>query len=234
VNPHPGNYHPALRVPQGSEPPVMQVLATEHWSLLATRSMTWNEIFSRTGTFLTVLSANTVALGLVVNANGFGDAFLTVSLTLLPIVVLVGLGTYVRLVEADIEDAWLVIGMNRIRHAYLELVPELEPYFVAGYHDDAPGLLQTYSFSRRIGPSHWLSGSPVVVGVVDAMLAGVLVSIACEAVGVAGWLRNLLGLIAGIGVAVLLAKAAVRRVGAVRASYRSRFPAAGDAEGIRP
>src|SRR5687768_15820738 len=30
-----------------------QLLATEHWSLLATRSMTWSEIFSRTGTFLT-------------------------------------------------------------------------------------------------------------------------------------------------------------------------------------
>jgi LuxR family maltose regulon positive regulatory protein len=38
-------------------PPHAQFLATEHWSLLATRSMTWNEISSRTGTYLTVLSA---------------------------------------------------------------------------------------------------------------------------------------------------------------------------------
>ena len=40
--------------------PHAQFLATEHWSLLATRSMTWNEIFSRTGTYLTVLSATRV------------------------------------------------------------------------------------------------------------------------------------------------------------------------------
>jgi hypothetical protein len=52
-----------------------QILATEHWSLLATRSMTWNEIFSRTGTFLTVLSATVVALSLVAQATDFGNNF---------------------------------------------------------------------------------------------------------------------------------------------------------------
>jgi len=43
----------------------VQILATEHWSLLATRSMTWSEIFSRAGIFLTVVSASVVALALV-------------------------------------------------------------------------------------------------------------------------------------------------------------------------
>jgi hypothetical protein len=36
----------------------VQILAGEHWSLLATRGMTYNEIFSRTGIFLTVVSAS--------------------------------------------------------------------------------------------------------------------------------------------------------------------------------
>jgi hypothetical protein len=108
--------------------PHAQFLATEHWSLLATRSMTWNEIFSRTGTYLTVLSATVIALSLVANAVGFGQDFRTFALLVLPVVLLVGVGTYFRLVEADIEDAWLVIGMNRLRHAYLELAPALEPY----------------------------------------------------------------------------------------------------------
>jgi hypothetical protein len=86
------------------------LLATEHWSLLATRSMTWNEIFSRTGTFLTVVSATVVALSLVAQATGFGEDFQVFALLVLPITVLVGLGTYFRLIEADIEDAWLVVG----------------------------------------------------------------------------------------------------------------------------
>jgi hypothetical protein len=46
---------PPLDPPVAAAPLRAQILATEHWSLLATRSMTWNEIFSRTGTFLTVL-----------------------------------------------------------------------------------------------------------------------------------------------------------------------------------
>jgi hypothetical protein len=87
-----------------------QLLATEHWSLLATRSMTWNEIFSRTGTLLTVVSATVVALSLVAQATGFGEDSQVFALLVLPITVLVGLGTYPRLIEADIEDAWLVVG----------------------------------------------------------------------------------------------------------------------------
>ena len=35
------------------------------------------------------------------------------------------------------HDAITVIGMNRIRGAYLEIAPDLEPYFVMGVHDDA-------------------------------------------------------------------------------------------------
>jgi len=38
-------------------PHATQILATEHWSLLATRSLIWNEALSRATVFLTVLSA---------------------------------------------------------------------------------------------------------------------------------------------------------------------------------
>jgi hypothetical protein len=44
--------------PPGQGPSVRaQILATEHWSLLATRSMTWSEVMSRIVIHLTVLSA---------------------------------------------------------------------------------------------------------------------------------------------------------------------------------
>jgi hypothetical protein len=48
------------------------ILATEHWSLLGTRSLIWNEAMSRTTVFLTVLSASIVALALLADATGFG------------------------------------------------------------------------------------------------------------------------------------------------------------------
>jgi hypothetical protein len=101
----------------------LQILAIEHSSLLATRSETWNEMFARSGMYLTVLSAATVALALVAQAAGFGDNFRVLALLVLPVVLVLGLGTQLRLVYAQGEDAWLVIGMNRLRHAFLEMPP---------------------------------------------------------------------------------------------------------------
>jgi hypothetical protein len=204
--------------------PHAQFLATEHWSLLATRSMTWTEIFSRTGTYLTVLSATVIALSLVANAMGVGQEFRTFALLILPVVLLVGVGTFFRLIEADIEDAWLVIGMNRLRHAYLELAPELEPYFVASHHDDAPGILQTYAFRTRVGLTHWLSGSPVIVGIIDAVVTGVLAAVVCQAVGGSGALGIIAGVIAALATAALLGAIGYRKVRQVSRDYHPRFP----------
>ncbi|TDO33941.1 hypothetical protein EV643_12939 [Kribbella sp. VKM Ac-2527] len=204
--------------------PHAQFLATEHWSLLATRSMTWNEIFSRTGTYLTVLSATVVALSLVANATGFGPDFRTFALLVLPVVLLIGLGTYFRLIEAEIEDAWLVIAMNRLRHAYLELAPELEPYFVAGHHDDGPGMLQTYAFRNRVGVTHWLSGSPVIVGIIDAVVTGVLAAIVCQAVGGGVVARTVAGVVVAVATVVALGGVAYRKVHRASRDYHPQFP----------
>jgi hypothetical protein len=201
-----------------------QVLGVEHWSLLATRSLIWQEIFSRTGTFLTILSATMVALSLVVQADGFGESFHMIALLVLPLVLLVGITTYIRLLEADIEDAWLVIGMNRLRHAYIEMVPDIEPFLVTGYYDDQPHLLRTYSFGRKIGFTHLLAGSPVIVALIDALLSGVLVAIVCQAAGAPAWLQVTLGVVVGLGVAVALCAVFLRRVSRFGHTYRPRFP----------
>jgi hypothetical protein len=215
---------PALDAVDAVRKPHAQFLATEHWSLLASRSMTWSEIFSRTNTYLTVLSATVIALSLVANASGFGRDFLTFALVVLPVTLLIGIGTYFRLIEADIEDSWMVIGMNRLRHAYLELAPELEPYFVAGYHDDPQGILTTYSFRSRVGLTHWLSGSPVVVGIIDAVVVGVLAAVICEAAGADAAVRTIIGGLAAVAAAILLGFVGYRKVHRVTRSYQPRFP----------
>jgi membrane protein implicated in regulation of membrane protease activity len=201
-----------------------QVLATEHWSLLATRSMTWSEIFSRTGTFLTVLSAAAVALSLTAQAAGFGPSFRAFALVVLPIALLVGLGTYVRLVEADIEDAWLIVGMNRMRHGYLELAPDLEAYFVTSPDDDIPGVLQTYSFGRKLGIIHLLSGSPFIVGVIDAVVSGVLGSLAFQIISQSGPGHIFVGFAVAATTSVLLGLLWYRRIHRARRGHRARFP----------
>ncbi|MFJ7077741.1 hypothetical protein [Streptomyces sp. NPDC098781] len=186
--------------------------------------MTWQEIFSRTGTYLTVLSAAVVALSLVANAAGFGSEFTTFALLVLPVVLLVGFGTYFRLIEADIEDAWLIIGMNRLRHAYVELAPELEPYLIASHHDDPPGIWTTYSFRRRIGVTHWLSGSPVVVGIINSVVTAVLAAVVCEAAGSGETLRILVACATAVVTAAVLGFLGLRKVHEVSRGYQPRFP----------
>ena len=45
---------------------------------------------------------------------------------LLPVVLFLGLTTYIRLVAVNHDETRWVLEMNRIRAAYLELAPELE------------------------------------------------------------------------------------------------------------
>jgi hypothetical protein len=166
-------------------PHAAAILATEHWSLLATRSLIWNEAMSRATVFLTVLSASIVALALLADATGFGPQTTTLALVLLPVVLLLGIATYVRLVQINTEEFQLVLAMNRLRRAYLTIEPRLEPYFTTGHHDDERGLVTTYMLDR---PSqarlwlHFLVNTPTIVATVDAALAAAIVVLVLQVV----------------------------------------------------
>jgi hypothetical protein len=183
-------------------PHAPQILGTEHWSLLATRALLWNEAMARATVLLTVLSAAIIALALLADATGFGSQTTALALVLLPVVLLLGIATYVRLVQINNEEFKLVLAMNRLRHAYLTIEPGLEPYFTTGHHDDERGLVATYMLdhpSRRWLLVHFVINTPTIVATVDAALAAaiaVLVLQAAEAPTVA--------LVAG-GVAAFLA-----------------------------
>jgi hypothetical protein len=117
--------YPASDQPFGSH--AAQILATEHWSLLATRSVIWNEAMSRANVFLTVLSAAIIALALLADATGFGAQTTTLALVLLPVVLLLGVATYVRQVQINNEEFQLVLAMNRLRRATLRSSPPWNP-----------------------------------------------------------------------------------------------------------
>jgi hypothetical protein len=165
-------------------PDAAAILATEHWSLLGTRSLIWNEAMSRATVFLTVLSASIIALALLADATGFGPQTTTLALVLLPVVLLLGIATYVRLVQINNEEFKLVLAMNRLRYAYLQIAPGLEPYFTTGHHDDERGLVTTYMLNR---PSrlrlwlHFLVNTPTIVATVDGALAAVIVVLVMHA-----------------------------------------------------
>ncbi len=200
----------AISVPGGrpmalDDARVIQILATEHWSLLATRSMLWNEVFSRSSMFLATLSGTIVALALAAQATSFGPGFLAFTLVVLPVVLLIGLATFDRLLAANDEDVLWVQGMNRLRHAYVQLAPDLGPYLMTGWHDDAPGVLQTFGAPPGTHPlrHHVFVTTPAVIAVVDAAIAGAIAAL------IALQLRIETGTSIGIGVAAFLGVAAL-------------------------
>jgi hypothetical protein len=67
--------------------------------------------------------AAVVALALVAQATRFGENFRFFALLILPVLVVVGLATFLRLVDLNNEDVGLVAGMNRLRRGYLDLWP---------------------------------------------------------------------------------------------------------------
>jgi hypothetical protein len=156
----------------------LQILSTEHWSLLASRSLAWNEVFGRAGMFLSALSGAIVALALVGQGTGFGQSFTQFAIVILPVVLFLGWTTFVRLGASNYHDAQCVIGMNRIRGAYLELAPELGRYFVMSPHDDARGVGITMAFPpghRQF--VHILAATPTVISVVNGVIVGALVAL---------------------------------------------------------
>ena len=158
----------------------VQLLSTEHWSLLATRSMSWNEAFSRTGTFLSTLSAGTVSLALAGPAMTFGMGFTLFALVILSVILFLGIATYVRLVQVNNEDLYWVYGMNRIRGAYSRMVPGIEHEFITGHTVDAAGFARTFgaiNVTTEVSALHALITTPAIVGVIASVVFGVIVGL---------------------------------------------------------
>ena len=208
-----------------TSPHALQILMTEHWSLLGTRSMGYVEAMARASMFIAALSGGVVALALVAQATDFGDPFVAFSLVLLPVVFFLGVVTIVRLTQVGWEDAVWIQGMNRIRNAYLELAPELEPYFVTSRHDDAPGImLSSIARTRMPGRFQALVAIPGVVAVLDSVVAGAVFGIGALAldagtatsivIGAAAFVLSIAGFI-GFG---------ARAIAAYRRSLVARFP----------
>jgi hypothetical protein len=202
------------------------MLTTEHWSLLATRSMSWNEAFSRAAMFLSVLSGATVALALVAQATSFGENFSLFALLLLPVVLFLGVTTFARLVQVNREDAYWVAGMNRLRHAYIELAPDIEAYFVTGSSDDERGLRRTFAANPQANPfTHGVVTTPGMIGTVVAFVAAVLASVAALRIG----LTMSLAIAAGAGVFIasigILAWYSYRELVSLRTEFPPHFPA---------
>ncbi|RXZ70431.1 hypothetical protein [Agromyces albus] len=165
-----------------------QMLATEHWSLLASRSTTQSEVLTRIAIFLTLVSAGLVTLGVLGNATEFRGWFGVAALAVLFLLVLLGVITQLRVFNTATEDLVYVLAMNRLRGAYLDLDPGIEPYFMTGTTDDGAGAGKTYYPFADRDRSQVFGSSMMLILVVNSALAGLFAgALTYSLAGSVGW-----------------------------------------------
>jgi hypothetical protein len=192
--------------------------------------LVWSSIlgFER---LLAILSGAVIALALVAQADGFGPTAISIAIPVLCVVLLAGVVTVGRLIRLNSDDFRWVIGMNRIRHAYIEMHPDLPAYFVASPYDDLAGALQTLGIERSTTASAGVGSLLHLVQTLPGMVALVVACVAAAIgapVGLA--LRGSLfevSLAATIGFALVIVLMGIWAGQAVRQGapiLASRFP----------
>jgi hypothetical protein len=185
-------------IPPPSRQDIIQMLVTEHFTLQGARSATISDANGRTSFFLGTLSALVVALAFVAQAADFGPAFVVFALVLLPTLLFIGLASFERLVQLGIENIRCVVAINRIRHYYLEVAPELRAHFTLSAHDDPRGVLVSVGSIR--GAVRWWDifvTNAGVVAVVNAIVAGVLAGLVVSQAGMDVGVGTIAGLATG-------------------------------------
>lgn len=202
ANPRDGHPAPPPGPPHLADPRSLTILTTEHWGLLTARSLVYNESFARAGMFLTFLSASLIAMGFVAQ---------NASLPAVPIVILaldlfVGLATLGRLVDCVREEFLAMQAMSRLRHAYLEMAPDLEPYVSTSRHDDFASVATPYGVGAQptlgglAGIAQGFMTALGMVAVINGAIAASLAAIVALNLGAGGGLALLAGV--GVGFAV--------------------------------
>ena len=211
----PGQVAPSVRA---------QLLATEHWSLLASRSTTQAEVLTRISIFLTVTSAGLVSLALAGQAMDFGGMFPLLAMTVLVIVLAMGILTQIRVFNVGFEDLSYVLAMNRLRAAYVELDPGIVPYLMTSPFDDRAGSDHTYvMLGRRSGPGHFAGSSMMLIAMFNAALAGLFVAGIAASLTVTSGISLAAGFVGGVIYLVTVLSLMRRRFERVWREYEPQF-----------
>lgn len=147
-------------------------LLTEHFVLESARGITVSESSSRASLYLTTLSSSLVAFGFLAHTR-FAGGFLA---TVIPVVVLLGIFTYERLVETSLEDVAALAAIQRIRRFYGGLLPGAQHYFRVPDGPGAPNeLLDIGGHASWRGVFFTMSSA---IAVVNSIVAGAGVALA--------------------------------------------------------
>jgi hypothetical protein len=202
---------------------LLTALTTEHFTLQGARSQTMSESSARASLYVFSVSSTLIALGFISQVSAVGDLFNAFALAVLPTLYVLGVVTFIRLVECGAEDFRYGLAINRIRHYYQELAGDQARLFLLSGHDDAEGVFANAGVPLEGRKQYFTFAT--VVAVINSVVGGSAVALALGAfadmslapAAVAG------GAVAVISVAALLRYAA-RLLEARSGSVETLFP----------
>jgi hypothetical protein len=182
---------------------MLPFMTTEHSVLQAGRSATIFETGGRTAVFLGSVSSSLIALAFVGQISRLGTAPFAFALVLLPTLFFLGLVTFERTMELAVESVIYAVGMSRIRHFFVEMVPQAERCFVGSIHDDLSTTMAPTVFGRPVSPVSlgWQSLLTVTgaIAMVNSIIAGSFAGLLVRVFRVES-----LALSMGVGIAVFV------------------------------
>jgi hypothetical protein len=131
--------------------------------------------------------------------------FSVFALVALPTLFVLGVFTFVRLVELGIEDFLLGRAINRIRHYYLERAGDTARYFMLSGSDDAVGVMANMGMTPS--PRQLYFTAAIAVAVVNAVIGGAAVALA---VGIAFGTSLAAAVVIGASIAIVAVASALR------------------------
>jgi hypothetical protein len=192
--PHPGRGRLTRAVPSGVnvEPPpesspgtaLLSAMTTEHFVLQSAISTTYAEASARSTLYVMALSSSLVAVGFLADKPQVLVPFLAV---VLPALFVLGVFTFVRLVETSLESIHYLRVVAQIRAYYRGLGPEAARQF-----DAKRGRWpEITSPAQRLGTVlAFLGTTASMVGVINSAVAGVGVALLVQTwfASAPGWL----------------------------------------------
>jgi len=152
---------------------ILQFMTTEHFTLQTARSATIAEANGRCALFMGSVSSAVVAVAFIGQASGLSEGFFLFVLVLFPSLLFLGIFTFKRVLQTAVEDIVYARGINRIRHYYIEVAPEVRRYFIQSTHDDTLGALRGMGIVPTDSKWELFQTSAGMVAVINGVLGGV-------------------------------------------------------------
>lgn len=174
---------------------LLSVLNTEHYALQTSRAGTIDEATGRATIFLSVLSAALIGLGFAAGNDQVVRPYLG---AVLPILVIIGILTFLRLVETTVENSLDMKRIQRIRAYYHHRLASEHDFFADAVVSEDSGEAARMLVGIRSGRWEFLLTTAALVGAVNAALVGSAVVLVLGMLG--GW--HWLMVVAGVAVAL--------------------------------